>query len=101
MRLSTCGSVVMLQPPDLPDPEAGTPADTGNLLQWERYLDFAQGAPHREPILFGRWARGQGRRERACRRNATARPRSWRSGQIPPVTKGTCLLGIPGRAAGA
>src|SRR5438445_1279269 len=34
MRLSTCGSVVMFQPPDLPDP--GTPADTGSLLAWER-----------------------------------------------------------------
>src|SRR5712692_11909009 len=33
MRLSTCGSVVMFQPPDLPDP--GTPADPGSLLPWE------------------------------------------------------------------
>jgi hypothetical protein len=36
MRLSTCGNVVMFQPPDLPDPDAGTPADAGSLLQWER-----------------------------------------------------------------
>src|ERR1700674_1427011 len=51
-----------------------------------RYLDFAQGAPHRGPILLGPRARGQGRPERACRRNATARLRFWHSWRTPPAT---------------